>query len=126
MGQAGFKTGSIWGEKGGPQCYGQQKSACGGKVTEWVMGGRNCFACAKRQILDTARRASAPIAPVKLSKTGTAHLGEMVSAAAAESRKRKSGEGLAVQHLALKDDATLAAARAAKKKPAAAAAVSKK
>jgi len=115
--QAGFQTGSIWGHNGGPQCYGRATSACGGKVREWVMAGRNCYACSKQQSLDTKRPAATSAPTVR---SGTKHLGAMTSAAQAEHCKRRTGEGLGVQHVALKDDATLAAARAAKKKPAAA------
>mmetsp|Transcript_35006 Transcript_35006/g.88202 ORF Transcript_35006/g.88202 Transcript_35006/m.88202 type:complete len:347 (+) Transcript_35006:63-1103(+) len=109
--QAGFKSGSIWGKKKGPLCYSRTKSACGGKVKEWVLGGRNVFACAKRQRLDKGRK------PVDVGRgrlrPGTAHLGKVVTAAVAEGRKRKLGESFAVQHVALKDDATLAGARRA-------------
>mmetsp|Transcript_148438 Transcript_148438/g.476733 ORF Transcript_148438/g.476733 Transcript_148438/m.476733 type:complete len:171 (-) Transcript_148438:358-870(-) len=111
--QAGFKSGSIWGKKKGPLCYSRKTSACGGKVREWTMGGRNVYACAKRQRLDKQRKAVVVQAPKAAVRTGTAHLGRVVSAAVAERRKRKSGESMAVQHVALKDDTTLAAARRA-------------
>lgn len=111
--QAGFKTGSIWGHKSKPLCYGQTKSACGGKVKEWTMGGRTVYACAKKQQLDSKRPTVAPISV----QSGVAHIQKMVPAVVAEQKKRKTGEGLAVQHVALKDDATRAAAlRAAAKK----------
>lgn len=106
--QAGFTTGSIWGHKKGASCYGRKVSAAGGKVVEWKMGGRNVFACSKRQQLTQSRRA-AVAKPLRV-RTGTAHLKRMTSAAAAETRKRRSGEGLAVQHVALKNDATRALA----------------
>eukprot|EP00927_Polykrikos_kofoidii_P062971 TRINITY_DN57784_c0_g1_i1.p1 TRINITY_DN57784_c0_g1~~TRINITY_DN57784_c0_g1_i1.p1 ORF type:complete len:350 (-),score=58.06 TRINITY_DN57784_c0_g1_i1:144-1145(-) len=110
--QAGFKTGSIWGKKKKSFCYGRDVSHCGGKVTEWQIGGRNVFACGKRQKLDKARR---PVGTANVSgsmpKSGTKHLGNIVSASVAEGRKRKAGESMAVQHVALKDDATLAGAR---------------
>merc|ERR1719253_1419733 len=110
--QAGFKTGSIWGKRSGPQCYDRARSTCGGKVREWTMGGRNVFACAKKQRLDAKRK---PVAAEQLVvRSGTKHIGRMVSAATAEQRKRRSGEGLGVQHVALKDDATRAAAQKAK------------
>lgn len=119
--QQGFRTGSIWGKKKGPECYGLQCSACGGKVKEWIMGGRNVYACAVRQKLEASRK------PLTLQlcsvRPGTKHLGRMVPAAVAEARKRSFGESLAVQHVALKDDATRAgslAAAAARKRPAAA------
>lgn len=113
--QAGFKTGSIWGNKHKPFCYGQTKSACGGKVKEWELAGRTVYACAKNQLLDSKRP---PVAPISV-KTGTAHIKKMSPAVVAEEKKRKTGEGLAVQHVALKDDATRAAAlRAAAKKKA--------
>jgi len=108
--QAGFKTGSIWGHKSKSFCYGRTRSACGGKVREWTMGGRNVYACSKRQRLEKVRKPMTAAGPTAL---GTGHLGEMTPAVVAESRKRKSGEGLAVQHVALKDDATAAAARSA-------------
>lgn len=109
--QAGFRTGSIWGNKPGAACYGRSTSACGGKVKSWAMGGRTVFACAKRQRL-SARR---PVAVAPVAKAGLPS-GKVVSAARAESRKRKTGEGLGVQHVALKDDATRAAALAAAKR----------
>lgn len=113
--QAGFKTGSIWGNKSKPLCYGQTKSACGGKVKEWEVGGRTVYACTKKQLLDSKRPAVAPI----LVQTGTKHIAKMTPAVVAEERKRKTGEGLAVQHVALKDDATRSAAiRAAAEKTA--------
>lgn len=110
--QDAFKTGSIWGHKGGPHCYGRTKSACGGKVREWIMGGRNVFACSKKQTLDKKRKPVA--AEGTLARSGTKHMGDIVPAHVAEEKKRRSGEGLAVQHVALKDDKTLAGARAAK------------
>eukprot|EP00931_Biecheleriopsis_adriatica_P123238 TRINITY_DN98281_c0_g1_i1.p1 TRINITY_DN98281_c0_g1~~TRINITY_DN98281_c0_g1_i1.p1 ORF type:complete len:339 (-),score=68.41 TRINITY_DN98281_c0_g1_i1:20-1036(-) len=109
--QAGFKTGSIWGKKPQSFCYGRSKSACGGKVKHWTMGGRTVYACSKRQRLDRSR----PAVPSAVARAGTAHLGSIVSAVKAETKKRKSGEGLGVQHVALKDDATRAAALAAAK-----------
>lgn len=122
--QAGFKTGSIWGHKKGAFCYGKKTSACGGKVKQFNMGGRSVYACSKRQRLDSKR---APLSdnkalPTRQRRSGTKHLGRSVSAVEAENKKRKTGEGLAVQHVALKDDATrraALAARAAKKRPAA-------
>jgi len=120
--QAGFKTGSIWGYKSGAACYGRTKSACGGKVKSWSIGSRTVYACERRQRL-LANRSTAT---AKVRRSGTAHLGEMTSAVKAESKKRKTGEGLAVQHVALKDDATRAAAVAAKKRPAAAMAAKKR
>lgn len=99
--QDGFTTGSIWGKKNGAFCYGLETSACGGKVKRWNLGGRAVFACSKKQQLQ-AGRAAVP----SLVRTGTRHLGEMVSAVKAERKKRETGEGLAVQHVALKDDAT--------------------
>eukprot|EP00929_Paragymnodinium_shiwhaense_P074723 TRINITY_DN38247_c0_g1_i1.p1 TRINITY_DN38247_c0_g1~~TRINITY_DN38247_c0_g1_i1.p1 ORF type:complete len:365 (+),score=78.11 TRINITY_DN38247_c0_g1_i1:61-1155(+) len=116
--QAGFVTGSIWGKKKGPCCYMLSKSACGGRVREWIMGGRNVFACRKRQLLQKNR----PVAVTEqlAVKTGTAHLKKMTSAAKAEKKKYKLGEGLGVQHVALKDDATRkGAAKNAKTKRAA-------
>jgi len=110
--QDGFKTGSIWGKKSGPQCYDRSNSACGGTVKEWTMGGRNVFACSKRQQLDARRQPTAQTEAI--ARSGTKHMGRMVPAAAAEDKKRRSGEGLAVQHVALKDDKTLAGVRAAK------------
>lgn len=112
--QAGFRTGSIWGKKSGAFCYNRTKSACGGKVKSWTMGGRTVYACLKRQCLDSRRPA---VNAIKV-QAGTAHLGTIVSAVSAESKKRRLGEGLAVQHVALKDDETRAAAIAAKKRPA--------
>jgi formamidopyrimidine-DNA glycosylase len=110
--QDGFKTGSIWGRRCGPRCYDRGKSACGGKVMQWVMGGRNVYACSKKQRFDKSRK---PLARTpKLSLVGTKHIGRVVSAVVAEGKKRRSGEGLAVQHVALKDDRTLAAAQAAR------------
>lgn len=111
--QDGFRTGSIWGRKKGPACYGLKKSACGGKVREWQMGGRNVFACSKRQSFD-ASRSTAPGSANP--RAGTAHIKNMTPAAAAEARKRRSGEGLGVQHVALKDDATRRGALASKGK----------
>lgn len=113
--QQGFKTGSIWGTKNGAFCYGKKTSAAGGKVKQFAMGGRSCYACSKRQRLDAKR----PVRQAKVRRSGTAHLEEMVPAVKAENKKRKTGEGLAVQHVALKDDATRAAALAAKKRPSA-------
>jgi len=107
--QEGFKTGSIWGRRAGPCCYGLPKSKCGGKVKFWIMGGRNVYACAKKQRLDAKRKAAAA-----LPKAGTSHIKKVTRQAAVEERKRKSGEGLGVQHMALKDDATRAGALAAK------------
>merc|ERR1712232_474035 len=76
------------------------------------MGGRNVFACSKKQKLDSKRK---PVASENaLARSGTKHMGRMVSAAVAEEKKRRTGEGLAVQHVALKDDRTLAGAKAAK------------
>lgn len=111
--QDGFKTGSIWGKKSGPWCYGRMTSACGGKVREWSMGGRNVFACSKKQVLDESRKpvGSAPA----LVRSGTQHIKRITSAVVAENKKRRTGEGLAVQHVALKDDKTRVAAIAAKK-----------
>eukprot|EP00933_Yihiella_yeosuensis_P078742 TRINITY_DN9056_c0_g2_i3.p1 TRINITY_DN9056_c0_g2~~TRINITY_DN9056_c0_g2_i3.p1 ORF type:complete len:364 (+),score=77.80 TRINITY_DN9056_c0_g2_i3:89-1180(+) len=108
--QLGFKSGSIWGGKNGSFCYGRDKSVCGGKVTSWEMGGRTVYACAKKQRLE-ANRKPAIVAAVR---AGTAHLGKMVSAVKAENKKRRTGEGLGVQHVALKDDATRRAAAKAK------------
>jgi len=129
--QAGFKTGSIWGTKSKPFCYGCTKSACGGTVKSWSIGGRTVYACTKRQQLDAGRPAVG--GSVGKVKSGTAHLGKMVPAVKAEQKKRKTGEGLGVQHVALKDDATRTAALAAaaekrkiasaRKRPAAAEAV---
>eukprot|EP00441_Pelagodinium_beii_P032475 CAMPEP_0197641894 /NCGR_PEP_ID=MMETSP1338-20131121/15709_1 /TAXON_ID=43686 ORGANISM="Pelagodinium beii, Strain RCC1491" /NCGR_SAMPLE_ID=MMETSP1338 /ASSEMBLY_ACC=CAM_ASM_000754 /LENGTH=329 /DNA_ID=CAMNT_0043214937 /DNA_START=75 /DNA_END=1061 /DNA_ORIENTATION=- len=114
--QAGFKTGSIWGYKSGAACYGRTKSACGGKVKSWSVAGRTVYACDQRQKLSAARASTS----AKLRRSGTSHLGEMTSAVKAENKKRKTGEGLAVQHVALKDDATRAATLASKKRPASA------
>jgi len=108
--QAGFKTGSIWGTKSSAFCYGCTKSACGGTVRSWSMGGRTVYACTKRQHFDAGRPAVATLGKVM---SGTAHLGKMVPAVKAEQKKRKTGEGLGVQHVALKDDATRTAALAA-------------
>jgi len=116
--QAGFKSGSIWGTKSGAFCYGRAKSASGGKVRNWSIGGRRVYACQKRQILDKKRKAPAtPASSPSLRRTGTAHMDNVVSAVQAENKKRKTGEGLGVQHVALKDDKTRAAALAVKKRP---------
>jgi len=113
--RAGFRSGSIWGDKAGPSCYGRKRSAFGGKVKEWSMGGRNVYACGKRQKLQRSRPCI--VMAIDSEQSGTRRLGKMVPAAMAEDRKRKSGEGLAVQHVALKDDATLAGSlKAAAKK----------
>lgn len=117
--QAGFKTGSIWGHKSGASCYGRAKSECGGKVKSWNLGSRTVYACGKRQKLQISRPKAWAGPDVALGRTGTSHLGDMTSAVTAEERKRLTGEGLAVQHVALKDDATRSAAMAAKKRPAA-------
>jgi len=114
--QAGFKTGSIWGTKKASFCYGKKTSAAGGKVKHFTMAGRSVYACSKRQRLDAQRPT---VRGSKVRRSGTSHLEEMVPAVKAESKKRKTGEGLAVQHVALKDDATRAAALAAKKRPSA-------
>jgi len=107
--QAGFKTGSIWGAAKGPSCYGLKKSACGGTVKSLKMSGRTAFICSKRQHLDQKRT---PVAVSNIQKStvvpGTKHLGKMVPEAIAINRKRKRGESLAVQHVALKDDTTAA------------------
>ncbi|CAK0876836.1 unnamed protein product [Prorocentrum cordatum] len=96
--QAGFRTGSIWGHKPGAACYGRSTSACGGKVKSWAMSGRTVFACAKKQRLAAKR----PVAVAPAARAGLPS-GKVVSAARAESRKRKTGEGLGVQHVALKE-----------------------
>lgn len=111
--QAGFQTGSIWGHNGGPLCYNLETSSCGGKVRDWTMAGRNVYACSKRQVLDAKQAPAVKGAPAGI-KAGTKHLGEMVAAVTAEEVKRQTGEGMAVQHVALKDDATLVAKRSAK------------
>ena len=105
--QQGFRTGSIWGTKKAAFCYGRKTSACGGKVKQLKLGGRAVYACGQRQVLDAKRAAPA----AKLRRSGTAHLDGMLPAVKAENKKRKSGEGLAVQHVALKDDATRTAPR---------------
>lgn len=106
--QAGFKTGSIWGGKRGASCYGLERSARGGKVSRWEMAGRTVYACSVAQQLE--QRSQPVVAAVKLVRTGTAHLGEVTAQVSVEARKRRTGEGLGVQHMALKDDATLSAA----------------
>eukprot|EP00747_Dinoflagellata_sp_TGD_P181889 gnl/TRDRNA2_/TRDRNA2_35888_c0_seq1.p1 gnl/TRDRNA2_/TRDRNA2_35888_c0~~gnl/TRDRNA2_/TRDRNA2_35888_c0_seq1.p1 ORF type:complete len:365 (+),score=59.91 gnl/TRDRNA2_/TRDRNA2_35888_c0_seq1:103-1197(+) len=103
--QAGFQSGSIWGKAKGPSCYGLKLSACGGKVRHWEVGGRTVYACGKRQLLDS-RRPVVQVVAKALPRPGTEHLGTPTRASVAEARKRKAGESLAVQHVALKDDAT--------------------
>ncbi|CAE7040009.1 nei1 [Symbiodinium natans] len=116
--QAGYKSGSIWGAKAGAFCYGKTKSSCGGKVKHWSMGGRTVYACQKRQHLETRPAPKAPKSPA-LRRSGTLHVDGVVSAVKAENKKRRTGEGLGVQHVALKDDETRAATLAArvKKRP---------
>mmetsp|Transcript_61592 Transcript_61592/g.118717 ORF Transcript_61592/g.118717 Transcript_61592/m.118717 type:complete len:113 (+) Transcript_61592:2-340(+) len=75
------------------------------------MAGRTVYACTKRQHLDANRPAVG--GTIGKVKSGTDHLGKMVPAVKAEQKKRKTGEGLGVQHVALKDDATRKAALAA-------------
>ena len=77
--QAGFKTGSIWGSKSGAFCYGKTKSACGGKVKHWSMGGRTVYACQKRQHLEPRKASPAASAPL-LRRSGTSHVDGIVSA----------------------------------------------
>ncbi|CAJ1357375.1 unnamed protein product [Effrenium voratum] len=112
--QAGFTTGSIWGTKRNAFCYGKRTSSCGGKVKQFNLGGRAVYACSKRQQLDSKKAAA-----TKLRRPGTSHLDSFVAAVKAEAKKRRTGEGLGVQHVALKDDATRAAQLAAKKRPSA-------
>lgn len=106
--QAGFKTGSIWGNKKGAAVYGLERSSCGGKVRQWEMGGRTVYSCETAQKLELNRLPAAQ--PQKLVRTGTSHLGKMTAAVVAEQRKRRTGEGMGVQHVALKDDRTRSAA----------------
>ncbi|CAE7638039.1 nei1 [Symbiodinium pilosum] len=112
--QAGFKSGSIWGSKPSSFCYGKTKSACGGKVKKFSMGGRSVYACQKRQQITKAPKATAK-APA-LRRAGTSHMDNIVSAVQSENKKRRTGEGLGVQHLALKDDETRKAALSAVRK----------
>uniref|UniRef100_A0A6T0YEV3 DNA-(apurinic or apyrimidinic site) lyase n=1 Tax=Alexandrium monilatum TaxID=311494 RepID=A0A6T0YEV3_9DINO len=108
--QSGFRTGSIWGDREEALVYGRDQSACGGSVTSMEMGGRTVYTCATKQILDEARQ---PVAPPKgLVRSGTEHIKDVVPASVSEGRKRRTGEGLGVQHVALKDDATRAEALA--------------
>lgn len=102
--QSGFRTGSIWGDRDEPLVYGREESACGGAVASMEMGGRTVYVCAKKQILDKARQPVAP--PPGIVRSGTEHIEGVVSASASEGKKRRTGEGLGVQHVALKDDAT--------------------
>lgn len=111
--QAGYKSGSIWGAKASSFCYDKKQSACGGKVKHWKMGGRSIYACQKRQRLE-ARKAPKESKAPSLRRSGTLHVDGVVSAVKAENKKRRTGEGLGVQHVALKDDETRAAALAAR------------
>eukprot|EP00439_Symbiodinium_sp_Y106_P047447 s2623_g6.t1 len=71
--QAGYKSGSIWGTKAGSFCYDKKKSACGGKVKHWKMGGRSVYSCQKRQRLE-ARKAPKESKAPSLRRSGTLHV----------------------------------------------------
>jgi len=108
--EAGFETGSIWDPAKGPQVYGLSKSACGGKVTSWQIGGRAVYACSKKQPLlkrDPQHR-EAPVGLLTKKKAARKlAVSAMISALDAAEAKVAAGESANVQHVALKDDGTL-------------------